>query len=807
MKKKKYLKRFFQLLALVFVVPVLIAFLAITFYKKELMDLLISYAQSSYGLTIQVEKTKISLFENWPNATVEAFQVNAASDLADKSAPAMFQAQSISFSLNLPKLLAKKFVIHSFSLKNGSISLVKSKTGATNFKLLQPADTIKHASAVEFDIHKISLKDVRFNFVNEEADKHIGILFRSNVIRVNQEDKLISAVITGNVQIEELLFKRSKGAFLKNTEATLYLNTLIYPLRKSFFVDETSFAVIDEEKYSLVSFVKLMDEKKLTLKIKTPAADFKKGLRLMNSKIKHDLAKISVTGPVAIDATIIAAIGTSQEPQLYVTFRGSDNNLMIGNTKIPYEHVTFNGHLRSIDSTRTQGDMATAVLMFKNINGRVYDFPFTADIMIKNFKDPNITINGKLVIEGENIKSKPGKDFILNGFCFADIHYKGDVSHLNNKDFLEHPQHLSLRMQFKKFSYQTAADQPVYTISGTAEGLNKDIAFKALKLETVGGEFAIDGTATDFVPYVFGLKEGFKASIQAATNEFDLTPLIAKSFQTSEKTATAKKVSKQDVKDAMYGPFSFNIQMNAKKLVIRNLVAENASVEMNYANKSINITKLMMNACNGTLSATGTLHNFSAIQAHVAIKDMQVNTMFEQFENFGQSTISSKKLQGTISLTADVKTRFNEKFQLQAPELEGEVKLKLTDGHLMNFEPLQNISNFIFRKRDFADISFSEINQTFHIKGTEMNIKNLEIASSVLTLYIDGIYNFSGQTDLNLRIPFNNLKKRDKDYIPTNLGKEGREAKALLLNAHGLPNKIKISLGAHSRDTLNTSFK
>ena len=184
------------------------------------------------------------------------------------------------------------------------------------------------------------------------------------------------------------------------------MNTLLYPSRKSFFVDETSYTVIDEEKYSLLAFVKLMDEKTLNLKISSPSVDFKKGLRLMNTKIRHDLEKITVEKRLAVEATIIAAIGIKQEPQLYLSFKVRDNLLTIGTSKIPIEHVTFDGYLRSIDSTRTMGDMTTAVLNLQNITGRVYDFPFNAAIAITNFKDPKIKIDGKIVVEGEEVKTQ-----------------------------------------------------------------------------------------------------------------------------------------------------------------------------------------------------------------------------------------------------------------------------------------------------------------------------------------------------------------------------------------------------------------
>jgi uncharacterized protein involved in outer membrane biogenesis len=800
MKKKKYIKRFVQLLAIILILPVLVAFLAIMFYKKELTELMISNARTTYGLDIHMEQTKVSLFENWPNATIEVINVNASSSLAPKSAPAMFKAQSISISFNLLKLLNKKFVVSSVSLKHGTITFIKDKSGNTNYKLIQHSDTTKSASSLQFDLHKINLTDIQLHFVNEERDKHIGVLFRNDIIRLNTENKRIRANITGAIKIDELLFKRSKGPFLQNAEATIYLNTIIYPAYKSFFVDESSYAVIDEEKYSLVSFVQLDKEKKLTLKINVPAANFKKGVRLMNTKIQQDLAKITVTNTVAINAIIVASIGKTEEPQLYVTMSGTDNNVTIGNTKIPYEHVSFTGYLRSVAEKGQEADLSKGEVVFKDIKGFVYDFPFTANVVINDLKEPKIRIKAGLVIEGPKVKFKPGTDFILNGLCKADIDYTGDMLHLNNTDFLNAPQQMLFKVKFKKFSYQTAPDQPAYVINGNADGLNKDIKFEKVKLETVGGDFEIAGTATDFVTYVLGYKNGFNASIQATTDYMNLTPMIAKSFNGDAKTAEPEKMNRREVKKAMDGAFAFSMSIFAKKLSIRFINATDATVEMNYAKNTIEVKKLTMKACNGTLSATGKLKNFSTIQAHLAIKNMNVKTMFEQFENFGQTTISSDKLLGTISLTADMNASLNEKFQLKAPDLNGEVQLKLKDGHLLNFEPLKNIGTY-FRKRDFTDITFSEINQNFKIKGTEMNIQNMEIASSVLNLYIDGIYNFKGQTDLNLRIPLSNLKARDKDYVPQELGKEGRTSKALRLNAHGFPNKIKISLGAHSRDT------
>ncbi|MCZ8284783.1 MAG: hypothetical protein O9353_04940, partial [Bacteroidia bacterium] len=117
------------------------------------------------------------------------------------------------------------------------------------------------------------------------------------------------------------------------------------------------------------------------------------------------------------------------------------------------------------------------------------------------------------------------------------------------------------------------------------------------------------------------------------------------------------------------------------------------------------------------------------------------------------------------------------------------------DAHLMEYAPLQNVTNFIFHNRDFNDITFSEINERFHIKGYEMQIEELEIASNVLNMFVIGNYNFKSHSNINLVIPWSNLKKRGKNYIPRSSGLAAEDTKGLKLNYSGEPKKMKLSLG------------
>jgi uncharacterized protein involved in outer membrane biogenesis len=97
------------------------------------------------------------------------------------------------------------------------------------------------------------------------------------------------------------------------------------------------------------------------------------------------------------------------------------------------------------------------------------------------------------------------------------------------------------------------------------------------------------------------------------------------------------------------------------------------------------------------------VYDLNKITAEIKIEDMDVNALFSEFENFGQTAVESKHLQGNIFVDAKFKTDLDDKMEVIGNTMNGEIKLKLKDGHLLNFEPLQNISDYVYRNRNFKE--------------------------------------------------------------------------------------------------------
>jgi hypothetical protein len=786
-KIKKLLKRILLWMAGSAAVFLLALLVAVFVYKEKIVAELVKLIEDDSGVHVTFEKIKISVTEHWPDISIQLKNFTVTNENKNAKKTPIFKSQILSLSVNAIKLLKREIVIDEISVTNGEAHLEKDNSGKTNFEF-------KHGTAYPDSINtsflkiKIAnLKNVKFNFYNYQKDKHIGFEFVKSKIRLKWFNGNIIAKIKGEIQMDELLFKRDKGPFMKNKRAGANLDCIYLQKQNCIFIDNSKL-LIEEQNYNVKSLVYFGQPKQIVLRINAELKDFDKCITLLSAKIQKHLALIHIKKSVDVNALIVSKFGREQSPQLKIFFSGDNNSVTIGTVKVPYTNVSFRADLYCLPDSDGIPNMKEAKLLIRKIKGRIYDFPFNAEVTIFDFIRPYLNIAGNLKVKAKDIKFRPGRDFDLSGFCNIDIKYEGPATNLGEATFLKYPMKLKAQMNFDNFGYTTKTNRLPFSVNGMATVLNDSLKFTNLSLGTRGGNFKITGKAKGFTSYACNLSEGFSANVKAQADLFNLTPLIEHPH--AEKKNNFKEVSTGMKNNA----FNFVMLLRVKKLILRNLEAANAIADLQYFKDLITLNKLNFQSCNGNLTAKGTLSAYSKANADIEISNMDVRMLFDQCENFGQKTIVSENVLGTVSARAKVNVKFDGDFKLQPPGLNAEVLAELKNGHLINFESLKKISGYIFRKRDFKDVTFSEINSKFKIRGSAMQIDKTEIASNVLNFFVGGTYNFKDQSNLNFVIPWNNLKSRGKNY-KTQKHQGDSTAKSLKLNVYGYPGKLKVRFG------------
>jgi hypothetical protein len=64
-----------------------------------------------------------------------------------------------------------------------------------------------------------------------------------------------------------------------------------------------------------------------------------------------------------------------------------------------------------------------------------------------------------------------------------------------------------------------------------------------------------------------------------------------------------------------------------------------------------------------------------------------------------------------------------------------------------------------------------------------MDISRMEIQSTVLSIFLEGRYSLDNDTNLSVQVPLSNLKKRDKDFVPKNVGTDAKVGPSVYLLA------------------------
>jgi len=87
----------------------------------------------------------------------------------------------------------------------------------------------------------------------------------------------------------------------------------------------------------------------------------------------------------------------------------------------------------------------------------------------------------------------------------------------------------------------------------------------------------------------------------------------------------------------------------------------------------------------------------------------------------------------------------------------------------------------LFANRDFENIRFAELTDRLEINNKDIKINRMEIQSTVFSFFIEGVYSMKGNTDLSIQVPLSNLKKRDGNYSPENIGTDKKGGKSIFL--------------------------
>ncbi|MEO6498873.1 MAG: AsmA-like C-terminal region-containing protein, partial [Mucilaginibacter sp.] len=450
------------------------------------------------------------------------------------------------------------------------------------------------------------------------------------------------------------------------------------------------------------------------------------------------------------------------------------------------------------------GDENSAIKIY-NFKGNYQQIPFSIDTgIIQNLISPIAagTFKSKFqlaklnpIFGGEPIK-------FSNGTANLNLKYKADIVDfqlhkpmlagiisVNNADMTYVPRNLELKNTSLALNFK-----------------GDDLLLNNIRLQSGHSVVLMNGRVNNFLNLYYNAPEKILLTWNIHSPQMYLGEFLGiLNARTNSKTvrSSGKKTNFANQLNIAFEKGSAQMHLRADKVYYRKFLATAATADVLFGNNGLTLKNVSVKHAGGSLKLNGRIvqkGKYNSFAVNSVVSNVDISHFMYAFSNFGLSSLTSENLRGFLSSRANVTGSIANTGDLVPRSVNGTVSINLKKGALLSFAPIKSIGKFAFPFRDLDNITFSNLDGQFDLKGEKIIIHPMQINSSLLNLDMSGIYSLTTGTNIALDVPLRNPKK-DAEITD----KEERDSKRMrgivihLVAVDGDDGKVKIKLNRNRK--------
>lgn len=767
-------------------------------YKQEILDTATRLLAESINGEILVGNYDITLFHHFPEISVSLSDIRIFGPDTAAGSRDFLHASTIDVNVEPLHLFQRKVTIKSIDIENGQVNIFRTSTGYSNLEVFKTHDKSESHQNVLLDLKKIKLTNVTLTFRDSLKHKSLVVQFIETENAATSADTAILFHIGGRIKVSELVLNPANGRFLKDKEISADINLLLIP-RQQIISILPSGLQFNSSTVHLVGIVNTDGSGKAVLDIESDHLDYDEGLSILSDSLAKKMARYNIERPVNLKIKI-AQYKPATIPEVDVWFSFQDSR--VSARKIEMSGMSVEGFFTNHLDTSAVNDDHNSQLQFKNMHGVMNNLTIEGSATLTDLTDPALDLQAtfKTNLKQLNVHLDTTKLKMEEGHFTSTFSYNGKLSEYLDETRTRYDGKLKGEASIINgmFHYREK-NITANNINATFGFSEERFEIKRLGLRINKNNILIYGSITDFVPFFTTLEKRGKINLAISSPRLNMTGMLQprKIKQTeAAKTRSRKKISR--MVELVSKEVEFDIRFQIKEFIHNDFRASNANGTLVLANDKLILKKASLGFGRGTvnldLNVSKLQSNLSPFTLDARLRNVGLKVFFHSFKNFDQKTMREDHVDGALSMDIHLKAAINDRFELVTSRLEGKANFNIIDGRLTNFEPMQNLSNFLFKGRDFSDIQFAEINSNIDLKGTSIEVERMEVQSTAISMFIAGQYDLYDSTNLSIQIPLSNLKKRDQDFAPENIGTDAKVGASVFLRVHpDKDGKTKIS--------------
>jgi hypothetical protein len=776
-------------------------FLYVSFNKKKIIRQVTEEIGNQLNGQVTIGNMELSFFRNFPHISVLLQNVVITDTMFTIHHHNFFKGKEVFVSIDVLKLVSNKPPIKGIRLQDGELYLFTDTTGYTNTYLLRSKKATAAGSqpgGAKNEVKNILLKNVRFVVDDQKKEKLYDLSVNYLKVDLKNKETRTALFAKADILIKSLAFKTARGSFLKDKVLRGHFGMLFQKGSKQLSFDSINIQ-ISGQPFNLSGQLDLAGaDPQYKLRIHTHKVLYAFVQSALPAKLDTAISIVDIDKPLDAHADITGPL-KGGDPKVNITWLV--NNTQLNTIFMDFEQATFSGVYTNEVVPGLPRKDPNSRIEINDFTAYWHGLPVTSNkIVILNLSKPlltcDLTSGFALTKLNELIESRTLH--LQQGSGTVRLTYSGPlVKNNNTNSFLNGTisfkdaviEYVPRKVEMKKVNAQLVFK-------------NSDVFVENLQCVVLNNAITMQGQAKGLLTLINTQpdKANINWNIHMPLLNLGTFLYLLKSKEAGNRQ-TAKKPSLQTMAakvDDFIERGRLQVKLNANKLIYKHFEATNAVADITLLEDRYIINNVSMDHSGGHIALKGSLldqYNFHQANLQVTMDNVNVSKVFADFDNFGQDGITAQSIEGKLSANIDASMNINRDGQVIPSSIVSMVDFSLRDGALNNYEPVKKIQEFIFKKRDFDNIRFAELKDRLEIRNQEIKINRMEIQSNVMSMYVEGIYNQRGSTDLSIQIPLSNLKKRGDDYNPENRGVNKKAGSSIFLRGRpGADGNIKFKL-------------
>ena len=697
---------------------------------------------------ISIDEINLEFFKEFPKVSLDLKHINISDPHFQKKS--LLRAEHVYLGFNLYDVLTKNYEIKLITIDSGICNFVYDRNGQNNFSILKKDSLAKKDDQLFLNLQKLNFTNTVLNYIDFESDQQYHLILNNVNIKGSFTKSTEDFSINGKLFVEKI--RTGSVTMIKEKNAEIDLTMEINNDKRIYSIKKCS-VVLDELKLDVKGLFEHHEKSYFTnISFKAKQININGLLSVLPIKFEA-LNEIKSGGNIYFDGTVKGESGNGKSPEINVNFGIQNGKIDIAKNKITIDRINCNGKFTNGNKHELQSSEIAVNNLSLFINNNETGGHFT----LHNFTDPTFTAQLKGKLDAKEMVGLFNKYITdATGNILFDLNISGRTADFINKKNLSAVQSSGkIDIALNKIKL-TNSDKEIALFNTSLELKQNDIIIKSFQSKIQQSDIVIEGSLNNIIPYYLSDKQIMHAELEYTSNFADFEHFMIPLPKEKQPTETQIKLPENII---------LNAKVNFKKVNFHAFTATDLSAKINWQQKKISVENLSCKTMNGEINASGQIENALdgrfLITSNANLKDININELFRQCNNFSQTELTDKNLFGVLNAKIEIASVWSSNLTCDLDKLYSFGDLQITNGEIINYKPLEGLSKYA-SVEDLKHVKFAELKNNIEIKNKSISIPSMDIKSNALNISLSGTHTFNNYVDYKLKIKLSDLlsKKR-----------------------------------------------